>query len=142
MNRGNPGIMSAKVILETPEAPKPVGPYSQAVKVHNFLFLAGQVGIDPKTNQFVGPDVESQARQAMKNVERVLYFGSSSLSQVVRMVVYLADLGDMKIVNQIFSENFPFEPPARTTIQAGALPLGARIELEATAILPPPEELG
>lgn len=134
--------MSTKVPLETPEAPKPVGPYSQAIKAQNFLFISGQVGIDPATNQFAGPDIETQANQAMKNVERILYFAGSSLSQVVRVVVYLADLREMKIVNKIFAENFPYAPPARTTIQAGALPLGAQIELEVTALVPLPDQLG
>lgn len=128
--------MADKVVIHTDRAPAPIGPYSQAVKFGNMLFLAGQVGLDPKTGKFAGPDVTSQGQQIFKNIEAVLQFVGATFGQVARCVVYLVDLNDMAAVNKLFGEHFIFEPPARTTVQVAALPGGARIEIEATVIIP------
>lgn len=133
--------MGNKVAIETDDAPKPVGPYSQGIKAGGFLFLAGQIGLDPLTQKLAGPTTGEQAAQALHNVETLLLFGGTGLGQIVRMVVYLVDLKDMSIVNELFAEKFFYQPPARTTIQAAALPMGARVEFEATALLPPPDQL-
>lgn len=134
--------MSHKVAIETDDAPKPVGPYSQGIKCGDFLFLAGQIGLDPLTQQLAGPTTGEQLTQAIQNVETLLLFSGSSLGQVVRVVVYLVDLKDMPLVNELFAEKFFYQPPARTSVQVAGLPAGARIEIEATAILPPPDQLG
>ncbi len=134
--------MSHKVAIETDDAPKPVGPYSQGIKCGEFLFLAGQIGLDPLTQQLAGPTTGEQLTQAIQNVETLLLFSGSSLGQVVRVVVYLIDLKDMSLVNELFSEKFFYQPPVRTTVQVAGLPAGARVEIEATAILPPPDQLG
>lgn len=134
--------MSHKVAIETDDAPKPIGPYSQGIKCGDFLFLAGQIGLDPLTQKLAGPTTGEQLAQALMNVETLLHFSGSSLGQVVRLVVYLVDLNDMKLINEMFAEKFFYQPPARSTVQVVALPAGARVELEATAILPPPDQLG
>lgn len=133
--------MSHKVAIETDDAPKPIGPYSQAIKVGELLFLAGQIGLDPLTQKLAGPTTGEQAAQALHNIETILQYSGSSLGQVVRMVVYLVDLKDMPLINELMAEKFFYQPPARTTIQVAALPAGARVEMEATAILPPPDQL-
>lgn len=133
--------MSHKVAIETDHAPKPIGPYSQGIKFGNLLFLAGQIGLDPLTQKLAGPTTGEQAAQALQNIETLVQFSGSSLGQIARIVVYLVDLKDMPVVNELFAEKFFYQPPARTTVQVAALPAGARVELEATAILPPPDQL-
>lgn len=128
--------MNEKVVIQTDGAPAPVGPYSQAVKFGKMLFLAGQIGLDPKTGKMAGPDTVSQAKQIFKNIEAILKFAGVTFGHVGRCVVYVVDLNEMKDINKIYAEHFIFEPPARTTIQVAALPGGARIEIEATVILP------
>jgi 2-iminobutanoate/2-iminopropanoate deaminase len=127
--------MSQRIAIETDDAPKPVGPYSQGIKCGDFVFLAGQIGLDPLTQKFAGPTTGEQAAQALQNIETLLQFSGSSLGQAVRIVVYLVDLKDTQVVNELFAEKFYFQPPARTTVQVAALPGGARIEIEATAFL-------
>lgn len=131
--------MSSKVQVETDDAPKPLGPYSQAIKVGDHLFVSGQIGIDPLTGEMVGPTTGEQTQQILQNIDGILLFTGSSMGQVVRLVVYMLDIKEIDIVNEIFEEVFTYIPPARTTVQVAALPKGARIEIEATAIAPPSE---
>ena len=128
--------MSEKVVIQTDGAPAPVGPYSQAVKHGDMIFLAGQIGLDPATGEMVGPDTSSQLERIFQSIEAILSFAGLTPGHIVRCVVYLVDLGDTAQVNEAFTRHFIFEPPARTTIQVEALPAGARVEIEVTAMFP------
>lgn len=128
--------MSDKVVITSDKAPAPIGPYSQCIKCGNMLFLAGQIGLDPKSGKLVGPDTKSQLVRAFKNIESIIVYSGITMGQVVRCVVYLVDLDDMPIVNKAFEHFFVYEPPARSTVQVAALPAGARVEIEVTAMIP------
>jgi 2-iminobutanoate/2-iminopropanoate deaminase len=122
-----------KQIVSTDHAPAAVGPYSQGVRVGGFVFSAGQLGLVPGTGDFAGPDIESQTRQALQNLKAVLEAGGSCLEHVVKTTVFLADMGEFARMNAIYAEFFPNSPPARSAVQAAALPLGGRVEIEAVA---------
>lgn len=122
--------------IQTDQAPKAVGPYSQAVIHGNLVFCSGQLGIDPTTNTVITGGVEAQATQTFKNIAAVLKAAGTSLSQVVRVDLFLADINDFAKVNDIYSSFFSTDPkPARQTIQAAALPKGALIEISAIAAI-------
>jgi 2-iminobutanoate/2-iminopropanoate deaminase len=123
-----------KVIIATDEAPGAVGPYSQAVQVGDLIYTAGQVGIVPGTKEFAGPDIESQTRQALENVRAVLKAAGSCLADVVKTTVFLKDINEFSRMNAVYAEFFPEGPPARSAVQVAALPLGARVEIEAVAV--------
>jgi 2-iminobutanoate/2-iminopropanoate deaminase len=122
-------------IVATDKAPGAVGPYSQAVCAGDFVFTAGQIPLDPATGQMVEGGIEVQARQALTNVSAVLEAAGTSLSNVVKTTVFLADMGEFQAMNSVYAEFFPEAPPARSAVQAAALPLGARIEIETIAIV-------
>jgi 2-iminobutanoate/2-iminopropanoate deaminase len=122
-----------KQIIATPNAPAAVGPYSQAVKVGEWIFTAGQLGLVPGTREFAGPDVESQTRQALENIRAILKEAGSCLHHVVKTTVFLQDMGEFPQMNGVYAEFFPEDPPARSTVQVAALPMGARVEIEAVA---------
>jgi 2-iminobutanoate/2-iminopropanoate deaminase len=126
--------MDRKIIV-TSQAPGAVGPYSQAVQASGFVFTAGQLGIVPGTTDFAGPDIESQTRQALENLSAVLQAGGSALSNAVKITVFLVDMEEFARMNAIYAEFFPANPPARSAVQAAALPLGGRVEIEAVATL-------
>lgn len=121
-------------IVATEKAPAAVGPYSQAVRTQELVYTAGQLGLVPGTKEFAGPDVEAQTRQALENLKAVLEAGGSCLECVVKTTVFLADMGEFARMNGIYAEFFPANPPARSAVQAAALPLGGRIEIEAVAL--------
>ncbi|MCC6219911.1 MAG: hypothetical protein IT291_01580 [Deltaproteobacteria bacterium] len=123
-----------KVINDAKNAPKPVGPYSQAAVSGNFVFSAGQIGISPDTGTLVAGGVESEARQVLSNLDAVLKAAGSSFERVLMTTVFLADIGDGKTVNQIYGEFInPNAAPARQTVAVKDLPLGARIEISVVA---------
>ena len=124
-----------KEIVATDRAPAAVGPYSQAVQAANFVFTAGQLGLVPGTKDFAGPDIEAQTRQALENLKAVLEAGGSCLEHVVKTTVFLADMGEFARMNAIYADFFSENPPARSAVQAAALPLGGRVEIEAVALL-------
>ena len=117
-----------KQIIATDKAPAAVGPYSQGVRVGDFVFTAGQLGIVPGTKEFAGPDIEAQTRQALENVKAVLEASGSCLQHAVKATVFLADMGEFSRMNGVYAEFFPEKPPARSAVQAAALPLGGRVE--------------
>jgi 2-iminobutanoate/2-iminopropanoate deaminase len=122
-------------IIATAEAPAAVGPYSQAVRVGDFVFTAGQIPLDPATGRIVEGGIEVQTRQALTNVSAVLQAAGTSLDNVVKTTVFLADIGEFQAMNGVYAEFFGAAPPARSAVQVAALPLGARVEIEAMAIL-------
>ena len=121
-----------KTIIATDKAPAAVGPYSQGVQVGNLIFTAGQAGLDPATGHLV-EGIEAQTRQTLRNLSVILQAAGSSLSQVVKTTVFLQDIADFQAMNQIYAGFFEGHPPARSTVQVAALPLGALVEIEAVA---------
>jgi len=124
-----------KQIIYTEKAPKPVGPYSVAVKVGNMVFTAGQVGLDPLTEEVVRGGVEAETRQVLTNLKHVLEAAGSSLEQVVKTTVFLRDMGDFTVMNKVYAEFFNQDAPARSTVQVGGLPKGAAVEIEALGLI-------
>jgi 2-iminobutanoate/2-iminopropanoate deaminase len=123
----------SKEIVSTDKAPAAVGPYSQAVRVGDLIYTAGQLGIDPETKAFVGDDIESQTRQALENVKAVLEAAGSCLEHAVKNTVFLQDMGEFSRMNAVYAEFFPENPPARSAVEVAALPLGGRVEIECVA---------
>jgi 2-iminobutanoate/2-iminopropanoate deaminase len=126
-------IYRLKKVIETDKAPKPVGPYSQAIRVGNMLFVAGQASLTPK-----GPvhgSIKDQTRQTLENIKSILEAGGARLSDVVKTTVFLADMEDFQAMNEVYKEYFKEKPPARSTIGVKSLPGGFKVEIEAIAIL-------
>ena len=122
--------------VRTGAAPAPVGPYSQAVAHAGLLFASGQIPLDPATGRLVEGDVEAQTRRVLANLAAVLEAGGASLASVVRTTIYLVDLAEFARVNAVYAEHFARDPkPARATVQVAALPLGARVEIDALAVI-------
>jgi 2-iminobutanoate/2-iminopropanoate deaminase len=122
-------------IVSTTDAPAAVGPYSQAVRVGDLVYTAGQIPLVPGTGKLIEGDIKVQTRQVMQNLSHVLSAASSSLDQVVKTTIFLADWADFAAVNKIYGSFFKSDPPARSTVQVTALPLGARIEIEVVAVV-------
>jgi 2-iminobutanoate/2-iminopropanoate deaminase len=125
-------MLDATALLTT-QAPAPVGPYSQAIRVDGFVFCSGQVGIDPKTGKIVDGGVAEQTRQVLDNLAAVLKSADLTLGAIVKTTIFLVDINDFATVNTIYAERMGTPPPARSTIAVAALPLGARVEIEAIA---------
>jgi 2-iminobutanoate/2-iminopropanoate deaminase len=121
--------------ISTESAPKALGPYSQAIKAGPFLFVSGQVPIDPTTGEIVAGGVADQTRRALQNIGEILTAGGASFQNVVRTTVYLADLTDFAAMNEVYASFFTAPQPARSTIQAARLPRDARIEIDVVAFL-------
>jgi 2-iminobutanoate/2-iminopropanoate deaminase len=117
----------------TEQAPKAIGPYSQAIVSDGTVFTAGQIALDPKTGAIVGTTTAEQTDQALKNLEAILKTAGSSLALVVKTTVYLLDMADFPAMNEVYAKHFGAHKPARTTIQAAALPKAARVEIDAIA---------
>ena len=121
--------------ISTPGAPAAFGPYAQAVRAGDFLFLSGQIPLDPATGQVVAGDVSAQAERVLDNLAAVLAAGGASFASVVRTTIYLLDMNDFAVVNEIYGRRFPSNPPARATVQVARLPRDVRIEIDAVAYL-------
>ncbi len=121
-------------LINTDQAPQAIGPYSQATKVNGLVFCSGQLGLNPATGKMVGDDVKSQTRQVLENLAAVLKAAGSSLQQVAKTTVFVADMNDFPTVNQIYAEAFDAHKPARATVQVARLPLDARVEIECIAV--------
>jgi 2-iminobutanoate/2-iminopropanoate deaminase len=124
----------ANKVISTLQAPKAIGPYSQAIAAGDFVFTSGQIALDPATQQMVDGDVRAQAERVMKNLEGVLEAAGCTFAHVVKTTIFLADLNDFAAVNEIYGKRFAGAPPARSTVQVAALPKGARVEIEMVAI--------
>lgn len=123
-----------KKIIFTDKAPKPIGPYSQAVIAGNFIFLSGQIGICPETGTLVPGSIKAETKCVLENIKAVLEAAGSAMNNVVKTTVYLTDLNNFIDMNNIYNEYFIEKFPARATIQVGALPKGACVEIEAIAL--------
>jgi len=128
--------ITAKVI-QTEKAPKAIGPYSQGIKVEELglIFTAGQIPLDPKTGEMVSGGIEKETKQVLENLKAVLEEAGSNLTKVIKTTVYLKDMKDFSLMNEIYAQYFKDNPPARTTIQVAELPKGAKLEIEAVAVI-------
>jgi 2-iminobutanoate/2-iminopropanoate deaminase len=124
-----------KEIISTENAPSAIGPYSQAVKTGNMVFVSGQIPIDPATGNFVSDDVAAQTEQVLRNLSAVLEAAGSSLNNVVKTTVFLADMNDFAVMNEVYAKYFSENKPARATVQAARLPRDARVEIEAIGLI-------
>jgi 2-iminobutanoate/2-iminopropanoate deaminase len=124
----------AKKIISSDQAPKAIGPYSQAVDVGDLVFLSGQIPLDPASGQVVGAgDIQAQTERVLQNVQGVLQTAGLTMAHVVRTTVYMVDLAEFARMNEVYAKYFPTDPPARSTVQVVALPRGARVEIDAVA---------
>jgi len=124
-----------KEIIATEQAPRAIGPYSQAVRAGNLLFASGQIPIDPATGEFVAGGIAEQTAQVLKNLSAVMEAAGISLNQVVKTTVFLVDMDDFTAMNEVYAGFFGENPPARATVQAARLPRDAKVEIEATAVI-------
>lgn len=122
-----------KITIQTPKAPKPVAPYSQAVALGNLLFCSGQIGLDPESGKLVSENVAEQTRQVLQNLNAILTEAGCSRKDVVKVTVFLTDMKDFGVVNEVYADFFSAPYPARTAFSVTGLPLGARVEIEAIA---------
>ena len=120
-----------KVVIHTTEAPKAIGTYSQGIKSDNFVFTSGQIPINPQSGELIKGDFKSEVKQVLINLNGVLRGGGSSLQQAIKLTVFLTDLSYFAQINEIFDDFFPDNPPARSAVQVSALPMNARIEIDA-----------
>src|SRR5262245_16618514 len=120
-------------VIQTAQAPTPIGPYSQGVVNPPLLFTAGQVGIDPSTGKVVEGGIEAETRQALRNLKAIVEAAGGSMEDVVKTTVFLTDMREFVAFNAVYSEFFPRRAPARTTVAVAALPAGARVEIDAVA---------
>jgi 2-iminobutanoate/2-iminopropanoate deaminase len=123
-----------KKIISTSEAPAAIGPYSQGVRVGSTIYYSGQIPLDPKTGQVVSGGIDVQVRRVMENISGLLKAEGLGFENIVKTTIFLADIGDFQTVNEIYGGYFKQAPPARSTVQAGALPKNARIEIEVIAV--------
>lgn len=121
-------------IIATENAPKAIGPYSQAIRSGELIFCAGQIPLDPATGKIVQGDIRDQTRRALQNLSSVLDAAGSAISRVVKTTVFLTDLDNFKAMNEVYAEFFGEQPPARSTVQVSRLPAAALVEIEAIAI--------
>jgi 2-iminobutanoate/2-iminopropanoate deaminase len=121
-------------VIQTDEAPKAIGPYSQAIRAGGLVFLSGQVALDPATGQLVEGGTAAQAERVMQNLSAVLASAGLGFGHVVKATIFLVDLADFATVNEIYGRRFPEAPPARSTVQVAALPRGARVEIDLVAM--------
>ncbi len=125
--------LKALGMVVTEGAPRAIGPYSQAVVVDGMVYTAGQIALDPKTGAIVGNTTAEQADQVLKNLGAILKAAGSGLDLVVKTTVYLVDMADFPALNEVYAKHFPTHKPARSTIQAAALPKAVRVEIDAIA---------
>ena len=127
----SPGM---KKIISTSEAPAALGPYSQAVRIGDTIYCAGQIPLDPKTGEIVSGGIETQTRRVLDNITAVLRAERLTFANIVKTTIFLMDLGDFQKMNEIYGSYFTQQPPARSTVQVAGLPKGARIEIEVIAV--------
>ncbi|HEU5056145.1 MAG TPA: RidA family protein [Kofleriaceae bacterium] len=126
---------NGRAAVATEAAPKAIGPYSQAIRAGGLVFCSGQIALDPASGELVGGgDVAAETRQVLANLAAVLKAAGAGPDRVVKTTIFLVDLGDFAVVNEIYGEMFPAAPPARSTVEVRRLPRDARVEIEAIAV--------
>lgn len=122
-----------KKVMSTPHAPKAVGPYSQAIQMGSFLFCSGQISIDPKTDQVFTGDIKTQTEMVMKNIGAVLATADLNYDHIIKTTIFITNMADFPLVNEVYAKHFKQEPPARSTVAVSALPKGVNVEIEVIA---------
>jgi len=125
-----------KQIIATKKAPGAIGPYSQGVKVGKFLYTSGQIPLDPATGELIEGGVEEQTKQVLENLQAVLVAGGTSLENVVKTTVFIKNMDDFTLINQVYSQYFTARPPARSCVEVARLPKDVEVEIEAIALVP------
>ncbi len=120
-------------VILTDRGPKPIGPYSQAIRTNGFLYVSGQVALDPKTGEMRGTDVREQTERVFENIKGILEAAGSNLHHVVKTTVFLKDMNDFSAMNEVYAKHFTQAPPARSTVQVSRLPKDALVEIEVIA---------
>ena len=123
-----------KEAVHTDRAPNPIGPYSQGIRANGFIFLAGQVALDPKSGELIGGDVRQQTERTLENLKGVLEAAGAHLNHVVKVTIFLKNMGDFAGMNEIYARYFPKLPPARSTVEVARLPKDALVEIELIAV--------
>ena len=123
-----------KEIISTKDAPAAIGPYSQAIKAAGMIFISGQIPLNPASGEIAGASIEAQTKRVMKNLEAVLKAAGSDLDKVIKTTIYLTDLSDFAVVNEIYGSYFNESPPARATVEVSGLPKGVKVEIDAIAL--------
>jgi 2-iminobutanoate/2-iminopropanoate deaminase len=124
-----------KRVIQTEKAPKAIGPYSQAIQAGNFLFLSGQIPLDPKTGELVKGDIRQQTQQVLENIKGILGSQKLGMEDVVKVTIFLKDISNFNQVNEVYATYFSTFPPARSTVEVAKLPRDADIEIEAIALI-------
>ena len=122
-----------KKVIHTDNAPKAVGPYSQAVQIGDFLFCSGQISIDPKTNEVFTGDIKTQTEMVMRNVEAVLAGSNMNFGNIIKTTIFITNMNDFATVNEVYAKSFKEAPPARSTVAVAGLPKGVNVEIEVIA---------
>jgi len=130
-----------KEIVSTENAPSAIGPYSQAIRLDNLIFISGQIPIEPSTGRLIDGDIQDQTRRVLENLQNVLSAGNSSLKNVLRTTIFLTDMDDYAAVNEAYAVYFDESQPARSTVQVSGLPMGAQVEVDAIAYVNTQENL-
>lgn len=120
-------------VVLTDKGPKPIGPYSQAIRSNGFLYVSGQVALDPTTGEFVGRDIRQQTQRTLENVKGILEAAGSNMHHVVKTTVFLKDINDFAAMNEVYAKFFSLAPPARSTVEVARLPKDALVEIEVIA---------
>jgi 2-iminobutanoate/2-iminopropanoate deaminase len=128
-------VAAIPVVIHSDQAPKAIGPYTQARRVGDLIYTAGQLGLDPASGNLVEGGIEAETRQVWANLTAVLEAAGSDLSHVAKTTVFMADLGEFAKMNAVYAEFFPESAPARSTVQVAALPKGGRVEIECVAVV-------
>jgi 2-iminobutanoate/2-iminopropanoate deaminase len=123
-----------RTVIMTELAPKAIGPYSQGIRVGDFVFTAGQAAIDPAIGKLIDGDITAQTRRVLQNISAILEAAGTSMSKVVKTTVFMTDLSQFSAMNAVYAEFFPANPPARSTVGVASLPLGALVEIECVAL--------
>jgi 2-iminobutanoate/2-iminopropanoate deaminase len=122
-----------KKVIQTDKAPKAIGPYSQAIQAGNMIFLSGQIPIDPKTGELTGGDIRQQTQQVLENIKGLLESQRLGMEDVIKVTIFLKDMGNFNQVNEVYAAYFSSSPPARSTVEVAKLPRNVEIEIEAIA---------
>ena len=122
-----------KRIIQTEQAPAAIGPYSQAIRIGDFLYTSGQIALDPESGIFLSGEIEEETEQTLKNISAILQAGGVNFENVIKTTVYLSDLNDFTRMNQVYEKYFSKNKPARACVQVAALPKGAKVEIDAIA---------
>jgi len=125
----------SKNIIQTSEAPEPIGPYSQAVSSGKMLFVSGQIPLDPQTGELVTGNIEEETKMVMRNIQAILQAGGTDFSRVVKCSIFVKDLNDFSRINRVYGDYFPQQPPARETVEVNRLPKDVNVEISCIAIV-------